>query len=297
MNGKDTHVRGLKVLGPLEPKLKEHEEPFPFETPQFKMYECIRIFDLTTCWLTRVYVPQWTNCWQAYMYRWQVVCSSSRVAAARATDAIQIHARVCGRVLTSFIILGIRTQRRPRPLSLGTVPGRQVFRSNAAMSDAEAGPSSAAHEIRITTHGKITNWVSFALEHFKVQVRRQTAGAAHAAIAQGQGSRKGGCDRGADEESRTEGATAATPTEKKQKKEGLPSSMATIPRLVSVVEIIKREYLKGLDARLAEQGSLSGLHQYNEIGDLVEAGYAEGNGDGEQGRTESLAQALQGKNQ
>ncbi|KAI8969852.1 anaphase-promoting complex subunit 10 [Trametes punicea] len=42
MNGKDTHVRGVKVLGPLEPKLKEHEEPFPFVTPAFKMYECIR---------------------------------------------------------------------------------------------------------------------------------------------------------------------------------------------------------------------------------------------------------------
>ncbi|KAI0324675.1 anaphase-promoting complex subunit 10 [Cubamyces sp. BRFM 1775] len=42
MNGKDTHVRGVKVLGPLEEKLKEYEEPFPFETPAFKMYECIR---------------------------------------------------------------------------------------------------------------------------------------------------------------------------------------------------------------------------------------------------------------
>ncbi|OSC98553.1 anaphase-promoting complex subunit 10 [Trametes coccinea BRFM310] len=42
MNGKDTHVRGVKVLGPLEPKLKEHEEPFPFVTPPFTMYECIR---------------------------------------------------------------------------------------------------------------------------------------------------------------------------------------------------------------------------------------------------------------
>ncbi|KAI0353809.1 anaphase-promoting complex subunit 10 [Trametes cingulata] len=42
MNGKDTHVRGVKVLGPLERKLQAYEEPFPFVTPPFKMYECIR---------------------------------------------------------------------------------------------------------------------------------------------------------------------------------------------------------------------------------------------------------------
>ncbi|KIK94217.1 hypothetical protein PAXRUDRAFT_143359 [Paxillus rubicundulus Ve08.2h10] len=37
---------------------------------------------------------------------------------------------------------------------------------------------------------------------------------------------------------------------------------STIPRLVSVVEIIKREYLKGLDI---SAGNLSGLHQYNQL--------------------------------
>ena len=59
MNGKDTHVRGLKLLGPIEyvslcvgifggahrcfrPKLQPHEEPFPSVAPQFKMYQCIR---------------------------------------------------------------------------------------------------------------------------------------------------------------------------------------------------------------------------------------------------------------
>ncbi|KAI9056818.1 hypothetical protein FKP32DRAFT_1762815 [Trametes sanguinea] len=164
------------------------------------------------------------------------------------------------------------------------------------MSDGEAGPSSAAHEIRITTHGKITNWVSFALEHFKKYEDRPLV--LHTLPSnKGKAPEKANANEGAGEESRSEGASAATATDKKQKKkEGLPSSMGTIPRLVSVVEIIKREYLKSLDAGLAEQGSLSGLHQYNEIGDVVEAGYAEGNGDGEQGRIESLAQALQGKN-
>ena len=59
MNGKDTHVRGLKVLGPAEyvpvlvliqtprshlcrTKVKDHEEPFPFVAPQYRMYGLIR---------------------------------------------------------------------------------------------------------------------------------------------------------------------------------------------------------------------------------------------------------------
>ncbi|KAH9848426.1 anaphase-promoting complex subunit 10 [Lenzites betulinus] len=42
MNGKDTHVRGVMVLGPLERKQKAYEEPFPFWGWNYKMYECIR---------------------------------------------------------------------------------------------------------------------------------------------------------------------------------------------------------------------------------------------------------------
>jgi len=41
MNGKDTHVRGLHVLGPLEDAATE-DDPFPFVSPNFRMYECIR---------------------------------------------------------------------------------------------------------------------------------------------------------------------------------------------------------------------------------------------------------------
>lgn len=39
-------------------------------------------------------------------------------------------------------------------------------------------------------------------------------------------------------------------------------SASTIARLVSVVEIIKREYLKG---REVSTGDVSGLHQYNQL--------------------------------
>lgn len=48
----------------------------------------------------------------------------------------------------------------------------------------------------------------------------------------------------------------------------MPASTATIPRLISVVEIIKREYLKTLSSE--EPNLLTGLHQYNEMG-LLEA--------------------------
>lgn len=39
-------------------------------------------------------------------------------------------------------------------------------------------------------------------------------------------------------------------------------STSTIARLISVVEIIKREYLKGRDV---SAGDVSGLHQYNQL--------------------------------
>jgi len=41
VNGKDTHVRGLHVLGPIDDSTQD-DDPFPFTTPQFKMYECVR---------------------------------------------------------------------------------------------------------------------------------------------------------------------------------------------------------------------------------------------------------------
>ncbi|KAG6910406.1 hypothetical protein DXG01_010761 [Tephrocybe rancida] len=40
MSGKDTHVRGLKILGPVEDHATE-DDPFAFTSPAFKMYETI----------------------------------------------------------------------------------------------------------------------------------------------------------------------------------------------------------------------------------------------------------------
>ncbi|KAI3604593.1 anaphase-promoting complex [Moniliophthora roreri] len=41
MNGKDTHVRGLRVLGPIEDPTGD-DDPFPFLSTEFKMHETIR---------------------------------------------------------------------------------------------------------------------------------------------------------------------------------------------------------------------------------------------------------------
>ncbi|KIM33682.1 hypothetical protein M408DRAFT_158801 [Serendipita vermifera MAFF 305830] len=42
MNGKDTHIRGLKIVGPLEEPAQDGTEAFPFISSDYKMYETIR---------------------------------------------------------------------------------------------------------------------------------------------------------------------------------------------------------------------------------------------------------------
>lgn len=101
--------------------------------------------------------------------------------------------------------------------------------------------------------------------------------------------------KGAQSEERV--AEAGTESARGGKRERMKTCMSTIPRLVSVVEIIKREYLKTLDGTVAEGGTLSGLHQYNEIGELDEAGFGEKAGNEEEARLQSLARALHGRNQ
>jgi len=41
MSGKDTHVRGLRVLGPIE-DTAVNGDPFPFTSTKFKMFENVR---------------------------------------------------------------------------------------------------------------------------------------------------------------------------------------------------------------------------------------------------------------
>ena len=74
-------------------------------------------------------------------------------------------------------------------------------------------------------------------------------------------------------------------------------STTLIPRLVSVVEIIKREYAKKLNPELAENGCLSGLYQYNELGTLEEREDMQEKEPTEEDRLKSIGHALQGGNQ
>jgi len=66
---------------------------------------------------------------------------------------------------------------------------------------------------------------------------------------------------------------------------------STIPRLISVVEILKREYLSALDAD-ASPGPLTGLHQYNELRWERRDEVPDGGDD----RAGSIVKALEGKN-
>jgi hypothetical protein len=77
---------------------------------------------------------------------------------------------------------------------------------------------------------------------------------------------------------------------------GLSPSTSTIPRLISVVEIIKREYLKTMDAKGAP--NIVGLYQYNEMGCLEdEAGKGaeeEARDQSVEDRTKMITEALDG---
>jgi hypothetical protein len=78
-------------------------------------------------------------------------------------------------------------------------------------------------------------------------------------------------------------------TLKDDTKRGLSSATSTIPRLISVVEIIKREYLVGLDVKKAP--NLVGLYQYNEMGCLEEEEEREERGED---RIKMITEALSG---
>lgn len=77
------------------------------------------------------------------------------------------------------------------------------------------------------------------------------------------------------------------------KERSISPSTTTIPRLISVVEIVKREYLKTLE--ITHSRVLSGLHQYNEIGYLEQYDPKETVLSYEE-RTKALTMALEGKN-
>ncbi|KAJ7634584.1 hypothetical protein FB45DRAFT_789813 [Roridomyces roridus] len=139
------------------------------------------------------------------------------------------------------------------------------------------------HLIRISNHGKITVWVAHALDfldkHEDIPIVLHTLPAPSKS------------------DLPSENPDAA-PT-KPANPPSFAHTASTVPRLISVVEIIKREYVKKLD--LEHSSILTGLHQYNEIGTLEELGLvapvADDQQDAETRRSQEIMAALQGKSQ
>jgi hypothetical protein len=91
----------------------------------------------------------------------------------------------------------------------------------------------------------------------------------------------------------TESANALNGGIPDTRQRSMPVSTTTIPRLISVVEIIKREYLK--TSEITQSRVLSGLYQYNEIGYLEQ--HESDDSMPSEDRMQALAMALEGKNQ
>lgn len=157
----------------------------------------------------------------------------------------------------------------------------------ASVDTAAAAPAATneldAHEIRITSHGKMNAWVDFALKYFEENPDKPLT--LHTLPAPPQAAREA-----------QDAAAPDAPTPADGRAEKMHPSMALIPRLISVVEIIKREYVKLLDPMLAERGQLPGLYQYNELGELDVAPAPADGADPEEARRRELAAMLQGKN-
>ncbi|KAG7450160.1 uncharacterized protein BT62DRAFT_927467 [Guyanagaster necrorhizus] len=127
-------------------------------------------------------------------------------------------------------------------------------------------------EIRITNHGKIHTWVAFALEYLQKDGSKSIV--LHTL------------------------PVPRNPQESKPASKGsLSTATTTIPRLISVVEIIKREYIKMLESKQLPKHL--GLHQYNEVGSLEDISLGEEDTiltDKEETRATSIIMALEGKN-
>ncbi|KAF7307796.1 OPT oligopeptide transporter [Mycena kentingensis (nom. inval.)] len=146
--------------------------------------------------------------------------------------------------------------------------------------------------LRITAAGKMSAYVTFALAFFEkhpsIAITLHTLPLPRVAkeLSPDKGKQPEGSAKGRKNGKNRDGDAPKPP----------PSSL-TVPRLVSVVEIIKREYVKALPAT----GGVTGLYQLNEIGILEDLGpeYATENRaedvDPEEARARAIAAQLNGK--
>ncbi|KAJ7108724.1 hypothetical protein C8R44DRAFT_884761 [Mycena epipterygia] len=137
--------------------------------------------------------------------------------------------------------------------------------------------------IRITNHGKIKTWVAFALDflekHEHIPIVLHTLPAPPKSTPA------------------SENVEGAEPVQPVKNPPSVSHTASTVPRLISVVEIIKREYVKKLE--LEHSSTLTGLHQYNEVGTLEDLGLAvtgtELPLDADSLRSQEIVAALEGK--
>ncbi|KAF8485863.1 hypothetical protein DFH94DRAFT_622310 [Russula ochroleuca] len=150
----------------------------------------------------------------------------------------------------------------------------------------------ASHEMRITQGGKIRAWVEFALKIFEENEEKALVLHTLPAVAKGKSKENGRTEVTAsdgNEPQDTPQSPKGTNADNKEKS-GLSGSTTAIPRLITVVEIIKREYVAAMNAK--QSPHLIGLFQYNEIGSLedqVDNKREEGEGDRVKMITEALA--------
>jgi len=134
-----------------------------------------------------------------------------------------------------------------------------------ATTETEVEPPSASefasHEVRITQSGKIHAWVQFALKFFEENEEKALVLHTLPVAAKGK-SRTNEITEPAAGEGNGPQNKPLLPQGTEEKKGGPSVSTITIPRLISVVEIIKREYLAAMNTNRSPE--LVGLYQYNE---------------------------------
>ncbi|KAH9057890.1 hypothetical protein EDB87DRAFT_976409 [Lactarius vividus] len=162
-------------------------------------------------------------------------------------------------------------------------------RRSAAKTDVRPLPEFETHEMRITQGGKIRAWVDHALKFF--EENEEKALVLHTLPATNNGGSVKIRRTGVDTDDNGESNIAM------KDKKGLSPSTIAIPRLITVAEIIKREYLLAMDAKRLPD--LVGLYQYNEMGCIengVENEVDEETVEDAEDRMKMLAEALAGRN-
>lgn len=158
--------------------------------------------------------------------------------------------------------------------------------------------------IRITTHGKMRPWIAFALDVFEVCFTHSLT--LFLTVHPHQKSHKPLVLHTLPVPPSLPEVAPVPPQEPQEPQHQAPprlqpqsgtlsNATTTITRLISVAEIIKREYVKVLQSKRSLR--LEGLHQYNEIGCLEDLGSDRGGDKDERTRADEIVQALSGRNQ